>query len=223
MENVRDRINLEFIDRFQIDQIITRQSKLRFKGIADHYSTFSVYKLDKKTVFDKPIYLGFTILKLSKLLLYEFYSKRSEPYWQYKIHLHFMDTDSFVLRFDTNKQELTSVLQQTEDEIDFSELDKSHEFFDPHKNVIGKMEFERSPVLVLGSFIASRSKSNSCSYQRREAYNTNTIQNAKQKRIQHTPKYTDYINSLFNSETLKETISSLRSKLYQFPVEKKTE
>ena len=63
MENVRDRVNLEFIDHSQIQQIIKRQSKLGFKGIVDWYSVFSVYKFDReKTVFDKPIYLGFTVL-----------------------------------------------------------------------------------------------------------------------------------------------------------------
>ena len=46
------------------------------------YSTFSVYKTDKeKTILDKPIYLGFTVLELSKLLMYENYHKRLEPYW----------------------------------------------------------------------------------------------------------------------------------------------
>ena len=88
------------------------------------YPTFSVYKFDKeKTVFDKPIYLGFTVLELSKLFRYEFYYKRLEPYWQNKVHLHFMDTDSFVLSFDTNNQELIKFLQQNKDVFDFSELD----------------------------------------------------------------------------------------------------
>ena len=83
MENVRDRTNLVFLSHSQIDQIIKRQSKLSFKDIVDWYSTFSVYKFDKeKTVFDKPTYLGFTKPESSMLLMYEFYYKRLEPYWQ---------------------------------------------------------------------------------------------------------------------------------------------
>ena len=107
MKNVRDRVNLEFIDHSQIQQIIKRQSKLSFKGIVEHYSKFSVYKFDKeKTVFDKPIYLGISVLELSKLLMYH----TLEPYWQNKVQLHYMDTDSFILSFDTNHQELINFL-----------------------------------------------------------------------------------------------------------------
>ena len=42
-----------------------------------------------------------------------------------------MDTDSLVLSFDSNNQELTNILQQNKDEFDFSCLDKSHELYNP--------------------------------------------------------------------------------------------
>ena len=161
MENVRDRVNLEFIDHSQIQQIIKRQSKLSFKGIVDWYSVFSVYTFDnEKTVFDKPIYLGFSVLELRKLLMYEFYYNTLEPHWQNKVQLHYMDTDSFVLSFDTLLENLIEFLKQNKDEFDFSELDNAHQQYNPtNEKVIGKMEIETSPVLVFDSFTALRSKS----------------------------------------------------------------
>ena len=218
MENVRDRTNLEFIDHSQIDQIIKRQSKLGFKGIVDHYSKFSVYKFDKeKTVFVEPIYLGFTVLELSKLLMYEFYYNKSQPYWKQSIQLHYMDTDSFILSFDTNHRELINFLQENKDEFDFSELHPSDELYDLiNKKVIGKMKIETSPVWVLNTFTALRSKSYSFSYNN----NKNNIQKAKQKGIQKAPKCEEYQNSLFNSETSSSTNISIRSNSHNLTVEK---
>ena len=224
MENVRDRTNLEFIDHSQIDQIIKRQSKLSFKGIVDHYSKFSVYKFDKeKTVFDKPIYLGFTVLELSKLLMYEFYYNKLQPYWKQSIQLHYMDTDSFILSFDIIHQELINFLQENKDEFDFSELNKSDELYDPiNKKVIGKMKIETSPVLVLDTFTALRSKSFSFSYNNPNGTQcaSGITQKAKQKRIQKAPKCEHYKNSLFNSETSSSTNISIRSNLHNLTVEK---
>ena len=71
-----------------------------------------------------------------------------------------MDTDSFVLSFEANKEKLINILKGFKDEFDFSELDPSHELYDPvNKKVIGKMKIETSPILVLDIFVALRSKS----------------------------------------------------------------
>ena len=200
MENVRERVNLEFIDHTQIDQIIKRQSKLSFKGIMDHYSNFSVYKFDKeKVIFQTPIYLGFSVSELSKLLMFEFYYFTLEPHWQNKVQLHYMYTDSFVLSFDSQLKNLIEFLKENKDEFDFSELDNAHQLYNPtNKNFIGKMKIETSPVLVLDSFRALRSKS--------YAYSYGATQISKQKRIQKSPKKESYFNSLFNSETTTATI-----------------
>ena len=74
------------------------------------------------------------------------------------------------------------------------------------------MKIETSPLLLLDSFTALRSKSYSFSY--------NNIQKAKQKGIQKAPKCEEYINSLFNSETTSSTNISIKSNLHNLTVEK---
>ena len=47
---------------------------------------------------DKPIYLGFAILELSKLHMYETYYDTLQPYFgQENIQLHYMVCDSFII------------------------------------------------------------------------------------------------------------------------------
>ena len=221
MENVRDRTNLEFIPHTNIDQIIKRQSKLSFKGIVNHYSEFSIYKFDKeKVIFDKPIYLGFSVLELSKLLMYEFYYHKLQPYYNNKIKLHYMDTDSFILSIKTG--DLINDLEYFKDDFDFSELDPSHELYNSiNKKVIGKMKIETSPIIELDNFVALRSKSYSFSYGSTvQEAKQRTIQKSKQKGIQHTPIYSQFINSLFNSETTTATNYSIRSNAHNLTVQK---
>ena len=214
MENVRERTNLDFISHTQLDKILKRQSKLSFKGIVNWYSTFSVYKYEKeKTVFDKPIYLGFSVLELSKLLMYEFYYHTLEAYWHNRMQLHYMDTDSFILSFDTNHVGLEEFLHTHKDEFDFSELPREHALYDSiNKKVIGKMKIETSPVIQLDTFIALRSKSYSFSY--------NQIEKSKQKGIQKAPNMDDYITSLFNNKTTESTNWCIRSNCHNLTVEK---
>ena len=224
MENVRDRTNLEFIPHTNIDQIIKIQSKLSFKGITNHYSEFSVYKFDKeKVIFDKPIYLGFSVLELSKLLMYEFYYHKLQPFYNNKIKLHYMDTDSFILSIKTG--DLINDLEYFKDDFDFSELDPSHDLYNSiNKKVIGKMKIETSPIIELDNFVALRSKSYSISYgsaqKLTQEAKQRTIQKSKQKGIQHTPIYSQFINSLFNSETTTATNYSIRSNANNLTVQK---
>ena len=135
-----------------------------------------------------------------------------------------MDADSFVLSFDTNQEGSIEFLKQNKNELDFSELIKNHQLYNPtNKKGLGKMKIETSPVLVLDSFTALRSKSYSFSYHdtkgaMRMSNGTEgalrVVQKAKQKGIQKAPKRKEYQNSLFNSETSSSTNISIRSIIY---------
>ena len=74
LENVRNRLELELIKKDNIEKFINQQSKLTFNGIQKSYEIYDSYTLKKnEVVMDKAIYVGFAILELSKLHMYETY------------------------------------------------------------------------------------------------------------------------------------------------------
>ena len=79
---------------------------------------------------------------------------------------------------------------------------------------------ETSPIIELDNFVALRSKSYSFSYGATQRTVQKVTQKAKQKGIQHTPPYTQFINSLFNSETTTATNYSIRSNAHNLTVQK---
>ena len=71
MENVRNRLKIKFIKKDDYREIIKQQSRLTFNGIHKAYENCDSYTFKQNEVLmDKPIYLGFSVLELSKLLLY---------------------------------------------------------------------------------------------------------------------------------------------------------
>ena len=51
---------------------------------------------------NKPVYLGLSILELSKILMYEFWYDYVKPKYGKKAKLCHMDTDSFIVHIKTD-------------------------------------------------------------------------------------------------------------------------
>ena len=50
---------------------------------------------------NKPVYLGLSILQISKTLMYEFWYDHMKPKYVDNLKLCFMDTDSFIMHIET--------------------------------------------------------------------------------------------------------------------------
>ena len=77
-------MKIKFIKKDDTDEIIKQQSKLTFNGIHKSYENCDSYTFKHNEVLmDKPLYLGFSILELSKLLMYETYYDKLQPYFNH--------------------------------------------------------------------------------------------------------------------------------------------
>ena len=97
----------------------------------------AIHQIKPVLTLNKPIYVGFSILDLSKLLMYEFHCKYIKNKFDAK--LLFTDTDSLVYEIKT--EDIYEDFDEDKYLFDFSDYPLNKNFFDPvNKKVIGKMK-----------------------------------------------------------------------------------
>ena len=74
-----------------------------FNGIHKSYERCNSFLFEQNEVLmDMTLYLGFAILELRKLHMYETYYDKLQPYFsQQNTQLPYLDTDRFVLKMKT--------------------------------------------------------------------------------------------------------------------------
>ena len=138
---------------------IKLQSKITFTGMHKSYENYDSYTFKRnEVVMDKAIFVGFAILELSKLHMYETYYDTLQPYFgQEKLQLHYIDTDGMILSMNT--KHIIYDLKNSEDIFDFSNVDENHELFsNKNKKVIGKFKIETPKNIWIDEFVCLRSK-----------------------------------------------------------------
>ena len=117
-----------------------------------------IHSKKNEVVMDKAIYVGFAILELSKLHMYETYYDTLQPYFgQENLQLHYIDTDGMILSMKT--ENIINDLKNLEDIFDYSNLDENHELFsNKNKKVIGKCKIETPKNICIDEFVCLRSK-----------------------------------------------------------------
>ena len=101
MENVRKRryIKLVTTDKKRI-RLVLRPGYHTTKSLSENFLAIELKKKAKLNM-NKPIYLGFSILEISKALMYELWYEYIKPKYDDNVTLCYTDTDSFIFHAKT--------------------------------------------------------------------------------------------------------------------------
>ena len=101
MENIRKHRDIKLVttDRKR-SKLVSDSNYHTINLISEDLSIIEMKKT--KVKMSKPIYLGLSILEISKILMYEFWYDYMKPKYNDNVRLCYMDTDSFVMHIKTN-------------------------------------------------------------------------------------------------------------------------
>ena len=153
MENLRKRINVRLVNNAKnFLKYTSRPTYVTHKLFDKDYA--AIHEIKPVLVLNKPIYVGFTVLDLSKWNIYDFHYNFIKK--NFNAELLFTDTDS--LTYEIKSENIYEEFFEWKDLFDFSNYSNDSKFFyDTNKNVIGKMK-DKYGAVIIDQFIRLKSK-----------------------------------------------------------------
>ena len=217
MEDVRKRVNIKLITSLKSYQ--KHVAKISYKRsqvfINDEENEEYLVGLEAKRLtitLDKPIYTGFTVLELSKHLMYEFhYNHMMKKYGPERAKLLFTDTDS--LTYQVMTEDLYQDMKEDQDLYDTSNYPKDHFLFsNQNKKVIGKFKDETGG-LPIKEWIGLRAKMYSMKLENDQEKKTG--KGIKKNVLKKDIKHADYKDCLFFQQEYVHVMKSFQSQGHQ--------
>ena len=125
MENLRKRINARLVtNETDFSKYTCRPIYITHKIFGKNYA--AIHKIKPVLTLKKPIYVGFTVLELSKWLMYDFHYNFIKK--SFDAELLFTDTES--LASEIKSEDVYKEFFKHKHLFDFSNLSKNSKFFD---------------------------------------------------------------------------------------------
>ena len=198
MENIRKHrdIKLVTMDKKR-SKLVSELNYHTINLISEDLSIIEMKKTKVKT--NKSIYLGLSILEISKILMYEFWYDYMKPKYNDDAKLCYMDTDSFVMHIKTN-----DFYKDISDDVDNRFDTSNYEVKRPlpigkNKKVIGLMKDELGGETIT-EFIALRPKT--YSYLTDNDKIDKKAKGTKKCVIKKMIKFDDYKKCLLNDKVI---------------------
>ena len=197
MENVRKHRDIKLVTTDRRSQLVSEPNYHNAKWISENLLAIDMKKT--KVKMNKPVYLGLTILEVSKRLMYEFWYDNMKPKYGDNVKLCYIDTDSFIKhiktedfnkdiaddvkkRFDTSNYEVNRPLPKG----------KNKRVIELVKDVLGGK--------IMTKFVALRPKT--YSYLMDDGRSDKKEKGTKNCVIKGRLKFNDYKDCLINNEII---------------------
>ena len=203
IENVRKRINVRLVNnKKDFLKYTSRPTYVTHKLFDKDYA--AIHEIKPVLVLNKPIYVGFTVLDLSKWKMYDFHYN----FIKKKINAELLFTDSDSLTYEIKSEHVYKEFYKWKDLFDFSNYSKDSRFYDEsNKKVIGKMKDEYGGVII-DEFIGLKAK----------MYSIKKIDGSESstaKGVNIATEVNEFKDVLFNKKIIKNKMKRIRAKQHK--------
>ena len=219
MENIRNRVDVRLVTKEQ--QLGKLVKKPNFDRINIFTENLVAVHMKKTTInLNKPIYLGMSILELSKTLMYNFHYNYIKKRYGKNANLLFTDTDSLCYEIIT-QDFYKDIAPDVHNKFDTSNFDKDHPSgieVGVNKKVIGMFKDETGGKQI-EEFVGLRSKLYAyklCGSEEKKC------KGVKKGVVKNEITFEDYRKCLFSQETQYKSMNTFRSRKHDIYTERIT-
>ena len=190
MENIRNRVNVKLVDTGEQFKKLTAKPNYESRKIFNE-NLVSVHMKKTSLTMNKPVYLGMSILDLSKIVMFDFHYKYIKPKYGKQAKLLFTDTDSFLYEIQT-EDFYKDIAGDVRDRFDTSDYPEGHPSGIPtgiNKKVLGMFKDEAAGK-VIKEFVGLRAKL--YSYKMDEGKENKRCKGIKKAVVEKSIRHEDY-------------------------------
>ena len=217
MENVRKHRDIKLVtsDKKR-NKLVSEPNYHAIKWFSQNLVAIEMRKT--KVKMNKPIYVGMTIIDISKTLMYEFWYGYLKPKYGDKIKLCYMDTDSLIPLIKT-KDFYEDIANDIEKRFDTSNYEVDRPLpMGKNKKIIGLMKDERGGKIMI-EFVALRPKSYAYTV---DVDKNNEVKKAKRTKrcvIKEKLKFEEYEDCLLNAKAVLKSQQRFKSEIHDLYTE----
>ncbi|XP_046861648.1 uncharacterized protein LOC124454940 [Xenia sp. Carnegie-2017] len=214
MENLRKRVDVKLLRPSETEsfrKLIAKPTYNRLLIFGDAGDLAAVHMNKSSLLLNRPVFVGTSILDLSKHLMYVWYYNYLKMLYKSSAELLYTDTDSLVLEIQT--EHVYADMRRNAGQYDTSNYPKDHPLFSTaNKKVLGKLKDEGAGTPI-AEFLGIRPKM--YSILKSDGLEERKAKGVKKAVVKKHISHAQYKEALFESKRFRHGMDMLRSRGHQ--------